>query len=110
VVAVLTTLGVFLVVGLVVLGVVALRTSRVPTPRRREYLRMLRQYRAAKLALHAVTRKTNAWRPSLDEIGLAYANDVTEIVVNFDRQTLALELDRSNRGDRVTEETDRDQS
>lgn len=80
--------GGFLALVVIVAGLVAYRQARGPTPRRREYLRMLRQYRAAKLALHDISSKTRAWRSSLDEVGHGYANDVTDIIAEFDRQAL----------------------
>jgi hypothetical protein len=77
-----------------ILAVVTVRVLNGPreTPRRRQYLRMLHGYREARLTALEIQRIVRSWRPSLDEAGVAFANEVQEQLDKLNRRSLELEL------------------
>lgn len=83
-----TLIGVGILVILVTAGLIAWRMTVSGQVRVRDYRRVKRELREARLALHQIGRKTRVWRPSLDDAGLAYADDVTALIEQHDQMLM----------------------
>lgn len=86
-----TLIVVGVLVVLVIAALAAYRMTISSGARRRDIARQREYTRLARNSLHQITQKINAWRPSLDEVGIGFANDVAEIIVEHDAQVYKLE-------------------
>lgn len=82
----LIVIGVIMILAIV--GFAAWRSTQTDVIRRRDFLRMKREHHATRLTLHMINRKVAAYRPSLDEAGLALADEINTLLDDLDRKIL----------------------
>lgn len=89
-----TLIYVGVLVILLIVALIAYRMSQTDRVRAREHrkLRLLARERA--LTLHQISKKINAYRPGLDVVGLALADEVAQLIVDHDKKILTENYDQ----------------
>lgn len=88
-----TLIFVGVIVILLIAALTAYRMSQTDRIRGRDYRRLKKVARERALTLHLIGKKITAYRPSLDVVGTAFADEVAQLIADHDQKLLKLDYD-----------------
>lgn len=83
-----TLISVGVLVILLIAALIAFRMNQSGNVRRRDYRRVKLLARERALTLHQIGQKIRAYRPSLDVVGSAFADEVEQLITDHDQKLI----------------------